>query len=139
MEFIVIWLLVSIEKIAAVLALSGGIMWWCVLIYLLTYVGSVILSDGKEKLKLNLTRTSKTRKLAVATWVICGVLTVVGALLPSKKEMAVIVGGGITYQVVTSDEAKEIGGKAVELIMQSVDKALEGDIKETAKGAMNAL
>lgn len=49
MEFIVIWLLVSIEKIAAVLALSGGIMWWCVLIYALSYVGSVILSDGKEK------------------------------------------------------------------------------------------
>ena len=139
MEFIVIWLLVSIEKIAAVLALSGGIMWWCVLIYVLTYVGSLVLSDGKEKLKLNLTRTSKTRKLVVATWIICGVLSVVGALLPSKKEMAVIVGGGITYQVVTSDEAKEFGGKAVELIMQSVDKALEGDIKETAKGALNAL
>ena len=139
MEFIVIWLLVSIEKIAAVLALSGGIMWWCVLIYISTYLGSVILSDGKEKLKLNLTRTSRTRKISVLVWVICGVLSVVSALLPSKKEMAVIIGGGVTYQVVTSEEAKEFGGKAVDLIMQSVDKALEGDIKETAKGALNAL
>ena len=139
MEFIVIWLLVSIEKIAAVLALSGGIMWWCVLIYISTYLGSVILSDGKEKLKLNLTRTSRTRKISVLVWIICGVLSVVSALLPSKKEMAVIIGGGVTYQVVTSEEAKEFGGKAVDLIMQSVDKALEGDIKETAKGALNAL
>lgn len=139
MEFIVIWLLVSIEKIAAVLALSGGIMWWCVLIYISTYLGSVILSDGKEKLKLNLTRTSKTRKISVLVWIICGVLSVVSALLPSKKEMAVIIGGGVTYQVVTSEEAKEFGGKAVDLIMQSVDKALEGDIKDTAKGALNAL
>lgn len=94
---------------------------------------------ARKKLKLNLERTSKTRKLAVVIWVICSVLSVIGALLPSKKEMAVIVGGGITYQVVTSVEAKEFGGKAVELIMQSVDKALEGDIKETAKGALNAL
>jgi len=139
MEFIVIWLLVSIEKIAAVLALSGGIMWWCVLIYISTYLGSVILSDGKEKLKLNLTRTSRTRKISVLVWIICGVLSVVSALLPSKKEMAVIIGGGVTYQVVTSEEAKEFGGKAVDLIMQSVDKALEGDIKDTAKGALNAL
>ena len=39
--------------------------------------------------------------------------------------MAIIIGGGITYEALTSDKGKEIGGKAVDLLLKKIDDALE--------------
>lgn len=37
------------------------------------------------------------------------VMSLIGHLIPSKRDMAIIAAGGITYNAVTSDKAKEIG------------------------------
>lgn len=44
-------------------------------------------------------------------------------LLP-KKELAVIVGGGMTYQLLTSDTAKEVGGYTTEEMREKFKSVL---------------
>lgn len=55
------------------------------------------------------------------------------ALIPDRKEMAMIAAGGITYNVVTSDAAKEIGGKGLELLKKKIDDMLVEDKTDSKK------
>ncbi|MGL5013066.1 MAG: hypothetical protein ACRC6V_02090 [Bacteroidales bacterium] len=59
--------------------------------------------------------------------IIEALLFTTSALLPTKKEFAVIVGGGIVYQGITCDTAKELGGKAVEFLKKQIDDALKDE------------
>lgn len=53
-------------------------------------------------------------------------------LIPSKKDIALIIAGGTVYNVVTSDTAKQIGGKGIELLNKKLDEYLNEDVP-TAK------
>lgn len=136
MEFFVLWAFVSIEKIAAFLAIGGSLFKWSLVAYTFTYLLAFVLSKGKEDMQSYNVKMGKHRKLAVTGVIIGALLFTTSALLPTKKELAVIVGGGITYNVLTSDSAKEIGGKAVELLKKQIDDALKDEsinvIKEKA-------
>ena len=155
MEFFVLWAFVSIEKIAAFLAIGGSLFKWSLIAYGFTYLLGFLLSKGKEDMQTYNAKMSKHRKLAVTGVIIGALLFTTSALLPTKKELAVIVGGGMTYQLLTSDTAKEVGGKAVELLKKQIDDALKEDAlksdtvnmikkgaieqtKEAVKGAVNA-
>lgn len=54
------------------------------------------------------------------------------ALIPSKQDIAMIIAGGVTYQALTSEPAKEIGGKSLMLLNQKLDEYLK-DNKEGEK------
>jgi len=155
MEFFILWVFVSIEKIAAFLAIGGSLFKWSLIAYGFTYLLGFLLSKGKEDMQSYNTKMSKHRKLAVTGVIIGALLFTTSALLPTKKELAVIVGGGMTYQLLTSDTAKEVGGKAVELLKKQIDDALKEDAlksdtvnmikkeaieqtKDAVKGAVNA-
>lgn len=150
MEFFVLWAFVSIEKIAAFLAIGGSLFKWSLIAYGFTYLLGFLLSKGKEDMQAYNAKMSKHRKLAVTGVIIGALLFATSALLPTKKELAVIVGGGMTYQLLTSDTAKEVGGKAVELLKKQIDDALKDETvnmikkeaieqtKEAVKGAVNA-
>lgn len=150
MEFFVLWTFVSIEKIAAFLAIGGTLFKWSLVAYTFTYLLAFVLSKGKEDMQSYNAKMGKHRKLAVAGVIIGAFLFTTSALLPTKKELAVILGGGLVYQAVTSDTAKEVGGKAVELLKKQIDDALKDETvnmikkeaieqtKEAVKGAVNA-
>ena len=150
MEFVLLYLFISIEKIAAFLAIGGTLFKWSFISYLFTYLLSFVMSKDKEDLQAWNVKLKKHRTLAVVGVVIGGLLFTTSSLLPTKKELAIIVGGGMVYQIVTSDTAKEVGGKAVELLKKQIDDALKDEavntIKEKAveetkqavKGAINA-
>lgn len=155
MEFVLLYLFISIEKIAAFLAIGGTLFKSSFISYLFTYLLSFVMSKDKEDLQAWNVKLKKHRALAVAGVIIGGLLFTTSSLLPTKKELAIIVGGGMVYQIVTSDTAKEVGGKAVELLKKQIDDALKDDglkdeavntIKEKAveetkqamKGAINA-
>lgn len=127
MEFFILWVFVSIEKIAAFLAIGGTLFKWSLIAYVFTYILSFVLSKDKEDMQTYNTKMSKHRKLAVTGVIIGALLFTTSALLPTKKELAVIVGGGMTYQLLTSDTAKEVGGKAVELLKKQIDDALKDE------------
>lgn len=150
MEFFVLWAFVSIEKIAVFLAIGGSLFKWSLVAYTFTYLLAFVLSKGKEDMQSYNVKMGKHRKLAVTGVIIGALLFTTSALLPTKKELAVIVGGGMTYQLLTSDTAKEVGGKAVELLKKQIDDALKDETvnmikkeaieqtKEAVKGAVNA-
>lgn len=127
MEFFLLYLFVSIEKIAAFLALGGSLFQWSVIAFCFTYVLSFLMSKNKEDMQSYNKKMSKHRKLTVAGAVIGAVLFTTSALLPTKKELAIIVGGGLTYQLLTSDTAKEVGGKAIELLKKQIDDVLKDE------------
>ena len=49
----------------------------------------------------------------------------IGTLLPTERDLAIIIGGGITYKALNSDKGREVGGKAVDLLLKKIDEALE--------------
>ena len=128
MEYLIIYLFVSIEKIAAFLALGGSVFWWSIVAFVGTYVLALLGSKCPTSLKENVDKLAKYRKTAVVFTCIGALLYSVSVLLPNKKELAVIIAAGATYNVLTSDSAKEIGGKAVELLKKEIDKALADDV-----------
>lgn len=71
MEFFALWAFVSIEKIAAFLAIGGTLFKWSLIAYAFTYLLAFVLSKGKEDMQSYNAKMSKHRKLAV-TGVIIG-------------------------------------------------------------------
>lgn len=64
-------------------------------------------------------------------WMIALVLalSLIGNLIPSKRDMAIIAAGGITYNAVTSEKAKEIGNRGSELLLKKLDQMLEDPVE----------
>ena len=127
MEYFVLYLCVSIEKIAAFLAMGGNVFFWSIFAYVGLWMTALLLSSSEQSFKEKVQKMKKHRKMTVAFACIGAVLYSVSVLMPTKKELAVIVGAGVTYNVVTSQSAKEIGGKAVELLKKEIDKALKDE------------
>lgn len=61
---------------------------------------------------------------------ICLTCALLANLIPSKQDMAIIK-GGITYNVVTSDKAAELGVKSVELMNKKLEQMLADPVKAT--------
>lgn len=121
-EFIVIWLLVVIENIAMLLSTAGEWFTPLLLVFIVFTLAPNILADNKEKADIIQERIKKPRKWVVVMLVCSLFLGTLGALLPTKKELAIIIGAGATYKILTSDEAKQIGGKSIELVNQKLDE-----------------
>lgn len=62
---------------------------------------------------------------------ICMVAALLANLIPTKQDMAIIAAGGITYNVVTSDKAAELGAKSVELMNKKLEQMLADPVKAT--------
>lgn len=127
MEYFLLYLLTSVGKVAVLLKMSGVIF---ILAAVFTAIGVLIsvvssvengttLEESIDKFKSAFGKTLKAILISTA------VLYSIGSILPTERDMALIIGGGVAYQAATSDKGKELGGKAVELLMQKVDELLE--------------
>lgn len=146
MEWFIIYLFVMIEKISTLLdkgytlAIIGGFL--CVVMVILALLFT---PDEKDGHTVSTTLAEKPFKsgmrLGKFGLIIGLILGISGNLIPDQKQLAIIVGSGVTYNVLTSDPAKRIGGKALQLIEQKVDDALKDEpvrekIQEKAKAAI---
>lgn len=140
MEFLVIWLFVSIEKIAALLAIGGSVFFWSVFTVVGFYVLSLFMSKDKEEFAENVRKTKRYRVVAHITAFIGVLMFVTSALLPDKKELAIIVAAGTTYNVITSEPAKQIGSKALQLLQNKLYEALKesAPVKEATKNVQSS-
>lgn len=127
MEFFLLYLLTSVGSIAALLKI-GGVFFVLTLILLTIGVFisavtsmeyNVTVEEQIEKFKSIFGKPIKT------VLVLSAISYIIGSMLPTERNMAIIVGGGIAYQAITSDTGKKVGGKAVELLMKKVDELLE--------------
>lgn len=129
MEFFVIYLLVSIEKIAALLISAEGIAWLvivpsAVILFMLGFIALLSAELGEFVEGFKKYYPLKTAIFVVALAVF---LSSVGKVLPSQKELAIIVGSGVVYNAVTSEAGQRIGNKAVQLLEKKVDEILSDE------------
>lgn len=129
MEWLIIYLFVMIEKVAALLALGWIAFWMGALVLgfsvmvcgmqVSNYPKRVTFSDNMAAPYARLSR--KIAKWAMILGFLVGGLSM---LIPDQKNMAIIAGTGITYKAVTSETGQRLGGKAINLLEQKIDAAL---------------
>ncbi len=128
MVFITLWLLISVEKISALfqsfdVLIYGGFMGFVAIAF-----GCVLLADNTDEFKDYWNKGVKYRKYAFAAIIVGIISTSFGQIMPTQKEMAIIVGGGTAYNVLTSDQAKQVGGKAIQALNMKLDEILAEDV-----------
>jgi hypothetical protein len=120
MSFFVLWLLMVLPNIQG----------WLIIVSFITGLGAIIWSIGNLSDHGKLSRTPK--------WLIAICITgsLISTVIPSKKEMAMIAAGGVTYNVVTSEPAKELGSKGIQLLNKKIDDLLkdEPEVKQEVSG-----
>jgi len=128
MEWLLLWLFMVSPQIASGLIWLGSILVsiWAVHFFI-NFMNSI---DGVSE------EPWKSLKKTVVFGVICLALA---AVIPSKKDIALIVAGGVSYNVITSDAAKEIGGKTLKILNENLDGYIneaKDVVKEGAKEAV---
>jgi hypothetical protein len=125
MVWFTIYLLVSIEKIAALFLMSGGVI---LTISLLTVLFAFIALVSHCEVGVDLSEFCKKyypKKTVISLLIFCSIFYSIGKILPSQQEMAIIVGSGAAYEVLTSPEAKKLGNKALDALNKKLDDVLK--------------
>lgn len=137
MEWLVIYFFVMVERLAAVLALGWVAFWLGFLILgICFFAASLTAIDNHcttaEQMKQPGFKTvGKFAKWSMIIGLILGVLTY---FIPTQKDLAIIVGSGVTYKAVTSETGQRIGGKAIDFLEKKIDEALnDAPIPEAVK------
>lgn len=127
MEFFLIYLLTSITKVATLLKISGVFFWATVVFTVVgVFVSLAVGNEYNSTIKEELSKFKELFGKYIKTLLITtSILYTLGAILPTERDMALIIGGGLAYQAVTSDKGREVGGKAVELLIKKIDELLE--------------
>lgn len=122
MAFFILYLLMVLESLQSYLfgfAIICGISAVAV-----TALRGLIAIDGE----LNGPIVTMSAKIAIGA---CIVASLLGHMIPSKQDMAIIAAGGITYNIATSDKAAELGNKSIELLSKKLDQMIEDPVKAT--------
>lgn len=132
MEFFLIYLFVMAESLGGFLMMIGGHMFWLSMFSIpVLAIGCGIAACESRKNYFtdfwNMSFPVKTRKLAKICAPVGIVFVCIANLIPTQQQLAIIVGSGVTYNVLTSEPAKQLGGKALELLNKKIDEALEGE------------
>lgn len=118
MEFLLIYLYTVLEKFSVlagvtIFALLAGIL-----------ITAIVTEYGEE--------ADKIKELFFRRWVfytlaVCLALLV---LTPSKKDVAWIIGGGVAYNVATTDEAKKLPDNVLGALNRFIESAEEHEADE---------
>lgn len=138
MEWFLIYLFVMIERVGGLLMMAWVPFWLAVVVlFALFIICCMGASEYDESRTLSEIWNDKTATIVkrLCKWIIpvSFFIGIIGFLLPTQKDAAIIVGSGVTYNVLTSETGKRLGGKAVELLEQKIDSALNS--KEETKPA----
>lgn len=134
MEWLLIYLFVMIEKVGSFLMLGWVPFWLGLLGIPAIAVCCAMTADGwGEERKFQEVWTDKNatmlKRLCKLMMSIGFIIGTIGWFMPTQKDLAIIVGSGLTYNVLTSEAGKRIGSKAVDLLEQKIDEALKAPEK----------
>lgn len=129
MEFFLIYLFVMSSEIAAMMMILGKVLLIPTAIALVVSTVICVVSGIEGVFEEMWNSEVMTFIKRLAKWCIpIGLsLIVFSKLIPNEKQLAIIVGSGVAYNVLTSEPAQRIGGKALELLQKKIDKALEDE------------
>lgn len=148
MSFFLVWLFLSVEKLAYILMLPASILFDPGVLVSFGMVSVAIgfvwlITDdtygGDEVTNLikKLYGAIFNKKTVLMIFAPVFLMFCLGKLLPSQKDLAIILAAGGAYELLTTDPAKEIGGKAFEILKQELDIILL-DNKNILKGGKEA-
>ena len=134
MEYFVMYLLFSTERIAEFMSFFGILMGVGALYFIV--IGNIIWFsyptksgydyEGQVKFYNSVKNIlNKTKVWVVLVMAFSFFMTAGSKLIPTQKEMTYIVGGGIVYNIVTSEKAKEISDKSLQVIVKKLDEMVE--------------
>jgi hypothetical protein len=127
-EWLLIYLFVMIERVGSMLMFGWLAFWVGIGFFILSMLTSAIDNDyGSTEFADNWKKHGAVKVFKRVAWILIPLGFIVGTLgflTPSQKDAAIIVGSGVTYNVLTSETGKRLGGKAVELLEQKIDDAL---------------
>lgn len=132
MTYFLIYLFVMVEKVGAFLAFGWLAFWLAFLALAICGACAMINADVSRKENEDfkyfwdnsgfIKVVKRPSKIIMIFGFILGTL---GNFTPTQKDLAIIVGSGVTYEALTSETGKRIGGKSVELLEKKIDEALE--------------
>lgn len=132
MEFFPIYLFVMVDKFGESLSsLSTGLFVITLAVAgIYVFGATAALADGDISMDdVYDHKVSKiVRRVLISCLVVSFISGTLATLLPTKKDMAIIIGAGVTYNVLTSDKAKEIGGKSLQLLEKKIDETLKDEV-----------
>lgn len=137
-EFFLIYLMMQLDVLISAASAAAGLI-----------VGLVMFAVVGAVVTFGMMAEEKEQPIAIKWYKnICSVLICIVATgcvlkytLPTSKDMAIIVGSGVAYNVITSDTSKRIGGKAVELLEAKISELLDDTdhVNATAKAAVQTV
>ena len=139
MEWFLLYLFVMVESLTKLLALGWPLMVFGAFTFSATLLAAVIEASSYNGTPFGETwndttsATYKIRKIAKPMIIIGLIFGSISMLIPNQRGLAIIVGGSMTYQAVTSETGKRLGGKAVEALEKKLDEALADPIPVVTK------
>lgn len=139
MEWFLLYLFVMVESLTKLLALGWLLMVFGAFAFGATFLAAIIevsSYDGTpfgETWNDTTSATYKIRKIAKPMIIVGLIFGSISMLIPNQRGLAIIVGGSMTYQAVTSETGKRLGGKAVEALEKKLDEALADPIPVVTK------
>jgi len=136
MEWFLIYLFVMVERIGE-LFMMGWFPFWGGALLLVFGVGlsAAIACDNREHRRPQYTTfgavwkdhpfATISRRAGYFLLIFGFIFGSMGFFVPKQKDMAIIVGAGLTYEAVTSEAGKRLGGKAIELLEAKINDALK--------------
>lgn len=134
MEYFLIYLLVKLDSIRAVFDMLAEntyviIIGTLIIAGILAIFAPLFYMESSRETRAvvhNYIASNWKKVLKVYIWLFVAAIALeaVGKLLPSPKEAAIIIGGGATLEILSSDKAKEIGGKIGDKLQHELDKYL---------------
>ena len=126
MEFFLIYLFVMSSEIAAMMLTLGKVLLIPTAIALVVSTFICVISGIEGVFEEMWNSEVMTFIKRLSKWCIpIGLsLIIFSKLIPNEKQLAIIVGSGVAYNVLTSEPAQRIGGKALELLQKKIDRAL---------------
>lgn len=139
MSWFLVYLFVSIEKIAALFMSAKALIFWPAILAFAVVFIIFLTSHTTEGFKSRLGEFSKFFKWCKRIFIVGVICVILGTLLPNKKELAIIVVAGGAWEMLQTDTAKEIGGDALNLIKKEIKDALgEDPVKTSVKAVSKA-
>lgn len=144
MEYFLLYLFVRLNELSVATSSAGSFLFWLsfwiVIVALISVGFSILVNDGWKGAAQGF-GNAVVRYLkwpVIVCFTLGCLLLTAGALLPTPKQAAVIIGGGAVYNAVTSDKGKEIAGKIGSKLEAELNKLLEEPVEqaEQLKGAL---
>lgn len=134
MEYFVMYLLFSTERIAEFMSFFGNLMGAGAL-YFVVFGFTLLFShpvkggydyEGNKNFHDSVKNIfNKTKVWVVLVMLFSFFMTAGSKLIPNQRDMAYIIGGGVVYNIVTSDKAKEVSDKSLQVIIKKLDEMVE--------------